>query len=59
MRKIQWHYNLGYVNLSLVFDNGSFKFKCLPIHAILISYFDDSSNLNINNRNKRSKWSFY
>jgi anaphase-promoting complex subunit 2 len=22
MRKIQWHYNLGYVNIALTFDNG-------------------------------------
>lgn len=43
MRKIQWHYNLGFVNLALSFDNGEFKFKCLPIHAILISYFDEDS----------------
>lgn len=42
MRKLIWHTNLGHVNLSLTFDNGEFEFKCLPIHAILIGYFDDS-----------------
>jgi anaphase-promoting complex subunit 2 len=45
MRKIQFHYNLGYVNLSLSFDNGEFTFKCLPIHAILISCFADKGNI--------------
>jgi len=43
MRKLIWHNQLGFVNLSLTFDNGEFDFKCLPIHAILISYFDETS----------------
>lgn len=43
MRKLVWHYQLGFVNLTLSFDNGDFEFKCLPIHAILISYFDETS----------------
>lgn len=42
MRKLIWHTNLGHVNLSLTFDNGEFDFKCLPVHAFLISYFDES-----------------
>lgn len=42
MKKLLWHQSLGHVILSLTFDNGEFEFKCLPIHAILISYFDDS-----------------
>ena len=41
MRKIIWHYNLGHVNLTLTFDNGNFEFRCLPIHAILITQFDE------------------
>lgn len=41
MRKIFFHYNLGHVNISLTFDNGEFQFKCLPIQAIMITYFDD------------------
>lgn len=42
MRRIQFHYNLGYVKLELKFDNeGLFEFKCLPIHAILIGCFAD------------------
>jgi len=41
MRKISFHYNLGHVNLTLTFDNGDFPFKCLPIQAVLITYFDD------------------
>ena len=45
MRKLIWHSNLGHVNLSLSFDNGEFDFKCLPIHAILIELFDDSSKI--------------
>ena len=40
MRKIFFHYNLGHVNLSLNFENGDFEFKCTPIQAVLISYFD-------------------
>ena len=43
MRKLIWHTNLGHVNLSLSFDNGDFEFKCLPIHAVLIGYFDEQS----------------
>ncbi len=41
MRKLIWHHSLGWVDLELEFDNGSFNFKCLPTHAILISYFDE------------------
>mmetsp|Transcript_14585 Transcript_14585/g.12387 ORF Transcript_14585/g.12387 Transcript_14585/m.12387 type:complete len:196 (+) Transcript_14585:581-1168(+) len=41
MRKMIWHHSLGWVDLDLEFDNGSFNFKCLPTHAILISYFDE------------------
>lgn len=40
MRKIQFHYDLGYVNIVLDFMNGSVPFKCLPVHAVIISYFD-------------------
>jgi len=43
LRKMVCHNNLGCVNLSLTFDNGEFDFKCLPIHATLISYFDEES----------------
>ena len=41
MRKIFFHYNLGHVNLTLSFDNGDFPFKCSPIQAVLINYFDE------------------
>lgn len=41
MRKIFFHSNLGHVNLSLQFNNGTFDFKCLPLQAILIGYFDE------------------
>ena len=44
IRKLIWHNQLGFVNLSLTFDNGEYEFKCLPIHAILISYLDETSN---------------
>lgn len=40
MRKIHYHNSLGHVNLTLSFKNGDFDFKCLPIHAIMIGYFD-------------------
>eukprot|EP00919_Chromeraceae_sp_WS-2016_P041596 GHVR01099116.1.p1 GENE.GHVR01099116.1~~GHVR01099116.1.p1 ORF type:complete len:114 (-),score=11.61 GHVR01099116.1:213-554(-) len=42
MRKINFHYNLGHVDLSLSFDNGEFHFKCPPIQAIMITYFDEN-----------------
>jgi len=41
MRKLTWHENLGKVDIELTFDNGTFNFKCLPIHAILINIFDE------------------
>ncbi len=41
MRKIHYHNSLGHVNLTLSFDNGDFEFKCLPIHAVIIGYFDE------------------
>ena len=41
MRKIHYHFNLGHVNLTLSFKNGDFDFKCLPIHAVMINYFDE------------------
>ena len=41
MRKIQYHYNLGHVNLTLSFKNGDFDFKCMPIHAMMITSFDE------------------
>ena len=41
MRRIFFHYNLGHVNLTLSFDNGDFPFKCSPVQAILITYFDE------------------
>jgi anaphase-promoting complex subunit 2 len=41
MRKIHYHFNLGHVNLTLSFKNGDFEFKCLPIHAVMINYFDE------------------
>ena len=44
MRKLLWHNNLGCIDLALTFDNGRFEFKCQPIHALLINYFDDESN---------------
>lgn len=40
-RRLIWHHSLGWVDLDLEFDNGSFNFKCLPTHAIVISYFDE------------------
>lgn len=41
MRKMDLHNNLGTVTLNLSFDNGDFKFKCQPIHAVLILYFGE------------------
>ena len=41
MRKIHYHNNLGNVNLTLTFKNGDFDFKCLPVHAVIINYFDE------------------
>jgi anaphase-promoting complex subunit 2 len=42
MRKVYFHYNLGHVNLNLSFENGDFPFKCLPVQAIMICYFDET-----------------
>jgi hypothetical protein len=44
MRTLEWHNNLGCVIVELEFDNGKFQFKCQPVHAILIGYFDETSN---------------
>ena len=43
MRKIQFHYDLGYVNIVLTFENGDVPFRCLPVHAVIISFFDETS----------------
>jgi anaphase-promoting complex subunit 2 len=40
LRRIQYHNSLGHVNLTLSFQNGDYVFKCLPIHAVMIGYFD-------------------
>lgn len=45
MRSLLWHHDLGSVTLDLSFDNGDFEFKCLPIHACLIGYFNDVDKL--------------
>lgn len=42
MRKVHFHYNLGHVNLTLSFKNGDFDFKCLPIQAVMINFFDET-----------------
>lgn len=42
MRKIYFHSNFGHVNITLSFDNGDFEFKCLPIQAVMISFFDEN-----------------
>lgn len=41
MRTLLWHHDLGSVSLSLTFDNGEFDFRCLPVHAAIIGYFND------------------
>jgi len=43
MRKIHYHNSLGHVDLTLSFENGDFEFKCLPIHAVMIGYFDEET----------------
>ena len=58
MRKLVFHSNLGYVNLALHFNNGSFDFKCSPMHAVLISYFDETSNKIFYSQNMMSKTGF-
>lgn len=45
MRKLIWHHELGSVTLNLTFDNGDFEFKCLPLHATILQYFDEDSKL--------------
>ena len=41
MRTLFWHHDLGSVSLTLTFDNCECDFKCLPIHATIIQYFND------------------
>lgn len=47
MRTLIWHHDLGSVTLNLSFNNGDFEFRCLPIHATIIGYFNDVDNLTI------------
>lgn len=63
MRRLIWHHSLGWVDLELEFENGKFNFKCLPTHAILVSYFDERSKsfnkLHLRSRKlNRSKFGF-
>lgn len=59
MRKIQFHYDLGYVNIVLTFENGDVPFRCLPIHAVIISFFDETSKCLVmqRTRTRRYRWS--
>ena len=41
LRKVVWHHTIGYVDITISFDNGDFNFKCLPAHTIVLSYFDE------------------
>ena len=44
LSEINYLSNLGHVELTLTFDNGSFKFNVSPIQAAIISLFDDSED---------------
>lgn len=40
IQKLSFHKNLGSVNLKLKFPSGESHFKCQPIQAVLIGFFD-------------------
>ena len=44
LSEINYLSNLGNVELTLTFDNGSFKFNVTPIHAAIISLFNDTED---------------
>jgi len=44
LRTINFRQNLGSVQLTLHFQNGSFKFKVSPLQASIISLFDDNKS---------------
>lgn len=41
-RTVEFFPQIGSVNLTLHFDNGSFKFRVTPLQASIISLFDDN-----------------
>ena len=43
IRKVNFKPQLGSVNLTLHFNNGSFKFRVTPIQASIISLFNDKN----------------
>ena len=43
-REVKYLSNLGNVQLSLTFDNGSFDFNVSPIHAAIISIFNETDD---------------
>jgi hypothetical protein len=43
IKKLQFHNNLGSVKVSLTFDAGEEVFKCQPVQAVLIGYFDEDN----------------
>lgn len=44
MRTVNFWPALGSVNLTLHFENGSFKFRVTPLQAAIISLFDDKDS---------------
>eukprot|EP00347_Sterkiella_histriomuscorum_P002825 403366657 len=47
IRTVNFRPQLGSVNLTLHFDNGSFKFRVTPIQAAIITMFDDENSKNL------------
>jgi anaphase-promoting complex subunit 2 len=45
-RNLNFFSNLGYVDLNLTFDNGSFNFRVSPLSALIINLFDESNEGN-------------
>jgi len=49
-RALEFYTNMGYVDLTLSFENGTFNFKVSQLAALIIDLFDDQykGNVNIN-----------
>jgi len=70
-RTLDFYSNVGYVELCLTFDNGTFDFRVTPLSAIIINLFDERTNfewftvenisdaLSCNNNDVKKKLNFW
>lgn len=45
-RTLNYYSNIGYVDLNLTFDNGTFLFRVSPLSALIINLFDENNTVN-------------